>query len=441
MLDTFLFVGLPYLSLTVLVVGTVYRFRFQKLGVSSTSSQFLEGQKLGYGSAPWHFGILVVFAGHLIAFLSPGLWNSLTASRVFLLTVETVGLAAAVLCVAGLVVLLARRLTSGWLQAVTKGADFLVLTLLLGQVLLGITVAVGHRWGAAWSAGTTTPYLWSLVTLRPEPSYVTELHPIIKAHLVGAWLIFLMVPFTRLIHMFAVPLEYLFRAPQRVVWASPRYAQQVAVAPGGDPSSARRNLLQGTLAAGATLVLLSMGAADKLLGFLGKQKLSRQEQTELMAKRHARVQLTAEERSLELERMRNEFIFVARLGELQARQGKYFVDYQMRPALAFRGEDGLPNLIGAKCTHLGCTVGSEADDKGRILCPCHISFFNVKTGQPNVGAPAKEPLPKLGWVLRDDKGEVVARMGHDGKMQGNPEPGNLDRYGVYIAKDFEEARL
>jgi nitrate reductase gamma subunit len=440
MLDTFLFVGLPYVSLAVLVLGSVYRYRYARLGVSSMSSQLLEGRTLGFSSAPWHVGILVVFGGHLVAFLIPAVWNSLTSNRVFLLTVETIGLAAATLCILGLGVLLVRRLTARWLQAVAKGADYIVLSLLLAQVLLGVTVAIGHRWGAAWSAGTTTPYLWSLVTLRPEPAYVAELHPVIQAHLVGAWVVFLVVPFTRLIHIFAVPLQYLIRAPQLVIWTSRRYGEQLAVAPGGDPSSARRSLLQGSLAAAASMVLLGVGAADKLFGFLGKQKLSRQEQTGLMAKRYSRVQLTAEERALELERMRNDYIFVAKLGELQPRQGKYFVDYKMRPAMAFRGEDGLPNLIGAKCTHLGCTVGNEVDDKGKLLCPCHISFFDIKTGQPDAGAPAKQPLPKLGWVLRDDKGEVAARMGPDGRLQGTPDRANLDRYGVYVAKEFEEEK-
>lgn len=441
MLSAFLFVGLPYLSLAVLVLGTVYRFRAARLGVSSMSSQILEGRSLGLGSAPWHAGILVVFVGHLLAFLIPGIWNSLTSNRMFLLTVETVGLASATLCVIGLVILLARRLVTGRLQAVTKAADFVVLALLLGQVLLGITVALGHRWGAAWSAGTTTPYLWSLLTFRPDSAYVAELHPLIQAHLVGAWIVFLAVPFTRLIHLFAVPLEYLGRAPQIVLWTTRRYAERLSALPQGNPEEARRSLLLGGVAAAASALLLGLGAADKLFGFLGKQKLSRQQQTDLMARRYSRVQLTTEERALELERMQNDYIFIARVGELQSRQGKYFIDYKMRPALAFKGEDGLPNLISAKCTHLGCTVGSEADDKGRILCPCHISFFDIKSGQPNAGAPAKEPLAKLGWVLRDDKGEVVARMGPHGRLQGNVDRTKLDRYGVFAAREFEEERL
>lgn len=442
MLDSFLYVGLPYLSLAVLIVGTFYRFRYTRITLSSGSTQFLEKDKLGYGSAPWHIGILVVFVGHLAAFLIPSLWIALTASRSFLLIVEAIGLGAAILAATGLVVLLYRRLSSPWVQAVTQASHLLVLVLLIAQTGLGIAIAVGHRWGAAWSAGTTTPYLWSLVTFRPEPSYVADLPPLIKTHLVGAWLVFLSIPFTRLVHMFAVPVQYLFRLPLRVIWTSRRYLERVESSPGGNPETARRHLVLGLFGAAASAVLLGAGAADRIFRFLGKQELPREQRADIMEERHTRVQLTAEERALELERIRNDYILVARLAELQPKIGRYFIDYKMRPALAFLGADGLPILLCARCTHLGCTVGSEVDDKGRILCPCHISFFDIKTGQPNVGAPAREPLPRIGWVLRDDHGKIVARMSSAGIYKGPEDPNlKLDGYGVYIAKELEEGTL
>lgn len=439
MLDVFLFVGLPYLSLAVLLVGTFYRFRYTRINLSSGSTEFLEKNQLGYGSAPWHIGILIVFLGHVAAFLIPGLWIALTSSRPFLLIVEAIGLAAALIAAAGLLVLLYRRISVPWVQAVTQASNLIVLALLLAQTGLGIAIAVGHRWGAAWSAGTTTPYLWSLLTFRPEPSYVADLPPLIKAHLVGAWLVFLIIPFTRLVHMFAAPVQYLFRVPQKVVWTSRRYLERVEASPGGNPETARRHLVQGLIGAAASVVLLGAGAADRIFRFLGKQELPRERRADIMAQRQTRVQLTAEERALELERIRNDYILVGRLSELQAGVGRYFIDYKMRPALAFRGADGLPILISARCTHLGCTVGSEVDDKGRILCPCHISFFDIKTGQPNAGAPAREPLPRVGWVLREDDGNVVARMSSTGVYKGPEDPNKkLDGCSVYIAKECEE---
>ena len=108
----------------------------------------------------------------------------------------------------------------------------------------------------------------------------------------------------------------------------------------------------------------------------------------------------------------------------------------MRPALAFRGDDGLPLLISAKCTHLGCTVGSQVDGEGRLLCPCHVSYFNLETGVPEPGSPAKAPLPRLGWVLRDAEGNLVASRSPAGQLAGEPFTDLLESYDVYIAREF-----
>lgn len=438
MLDAFLFVGLPYLALTVLVIGTIWRFRSQRFGVSSLSSQLLESRSLPLGSIPWHVGIIVLLLGHLIPVLVPGVWAALVSNRVFLYTVEAIGLAAALLAAFGLVVLIVRRLRSALLQQVTSTLDLIVLALLLAQVVLGIVVASQLRWGAMWSSGTTTPYLWSLVTLRPELGLAADLPGIVKLHLSLAFIIFLLVPVTRLVHAFSIPLGYLTRAPQKVVWATSRRVEALRHAGLPDPEANRRTLLKGGVGVAAAAGLLSIGVLDKLLRFLRGGDVSRADKQTLMAMKVERLQLTTQERELELERMQSDTIFVGRLGDLKERSGQYFIDYQMRPALAFRDEGGLPLLISAKCTHLGCTVASQMDEQGRILCPCHISYFDVKTGEPNAGAPAKVPLPHIGWVLTDVNGATVASRAPGGPVEGTPDPARLDDYKVFIARKFEE---
>ena len=67
--DFILYAALPYMALTLAVVGSIYRFASDRFSYSALSSQFLEGRRLFWGSAPFHYGILVVLAGHLIAFL------------------------------------------------------------------------------------------------------------------------------------------------------------------------------------------------------------------------------------------------------------------------------------------------------------------------------------------------------------------------------------
>ncbi len=436
--DLLLFVGLPYVALAVLVVGSIVRFRRDRFSYSARSSQFLESRRLLWGSVPFHLGILLLLLGHLAPFVAPGVWRELTARRTFLYGVEAVGVAAAILAALGLTVLLARRVTAGRVQPVSTVLDLIVVSLLLAQVVVGLGVALGDRWGAAWSPATTTPYLWSLLTLRPEVSYVAALPPLVKLHLAGAWVIFLLVPFTRLVHVFSVPVGYLTRPLQRVVWATSR---RLEAAHGEERrrGEERRYLIKGLVGAGAAGALLATGVFEKLFLYLRGPEMTLDEEAELLRKRLELLQRTAEQHQLELERMRSLYIRVARVGELSATEGKYFTDYQMRPALAFRGKDGLPLLISAKCTHLGCTVSGQVDTQGRLLCPCHISYFNLQTGIPEPGSPAKAPLPKLGWVLRDASGNVVASRSPSGELVGEPFTDLLDSYDVYIARQFSEA--
>lgn len=437
MFDAFLYAGMPYIAMTLMVLGSWYRFKTQRFSYSSLGSQFLESRWLMWASMPWHAGILIIVIGHLLPFLAPGLWQSLTAHYEFLVVVEGIGAVAAMLCLVGLAVFLGRRIFSARVQAVTTPADLIVLALLMVQVLLGMTTAANYRWGSAWSTNTTTPYLWSLLTLQPDTTLVAGLPPVVRLHIVFAWILFLLVPFTRLVHMFSIPVGYLWRAPQKVVWTSVRRAEAIRESQ-EQAIESRRYFLRGALGTGAAATLLFAGVLDKLAKFFMGPSMTPVDESELIKKKLQRLELTAQQRELELERMTSPFIFVARLGELSAKDGKYITDYQMRPALAFRDATGLPMLISAKCTHLGCTVASTLDNNGRLLCPCHISYFDIKTGQPNPGAPAKAPLPKLGWVLMDDQGTVVASQGPDGVLEGQPDPARLETYSLFIAKQFEE---
>lgn len=434
MFDAFFFVGLPYVALAALVLGTAYRARKHRFTQSALSSQFLESRTLVWGAVAWHAGIFVVLAGHAAAILSPGLWRALTSNYAFLISVEILGIAAAILALIGLCVLLVRRIASPKLQAVTTIADFAVLALLIGQVLIGLGVAIAYRWGAVWSTQTVTPYLWSLFSLQPDVALVTALPPMMKLHLIGAWLIVLLIPFTRLVHMFFFPIGYLVRVPQKVVWATRRrFEQNLAIRHADD---SRRYFLKTLGGLGAAGALLSLGVFDKLVRFFSGPVMAAEEETELLRKKLNRLEQAAKERELELERLRSDYIVVANLNELSPTEGKYFIDYEMRPALAFRGGDGLPLLISAKCTHLGCTVASTMDSQGRILCPCHISYFDVKTGQPNPGSPAKAPLPHIGWVLMDPAGTVVASQNPAGRLEGEVDMSRVNEYRVCIAKKF-----
>lgn len=435
MMDSFLFIALPYIAAVVCVLGSIIRIKKWPTSYSALSSQFLEPKALMWGSVPWHIGIVVITIGHLLAFCAPGAWQALMSKSEILLATETVGFAAGVICLAGLIVLILRRIGSSKVQAVTSTMDLIVLGLLLAQVLIGLAVAVHYRYGAAWVSGTASPYLWSLFTLQPNLQFIQDLPLAVKAHMVLAYLLILLIPFSRLIHMFAVPLQYLFRPPQNVVWNSPRHAE--ASTASYQTEEARREFIKG--AAGITLGcgVLAVGTVDKVYNFFFGPRLTAKEEEEIMATRLKRLQMTANQRKLELERQTSNFILVAALSDLKANEGKYFIDFNMNTAMAFSGDNGLPILMSAKCTHLGCTVSNQVDDKGQVLCPCHVSFFDVKTGKPNAGAPAKNPLPMLPWAIMDKKGKVVAERGVSGQVTGDTSLAAIKECNVYITRDLE----
>lgn len=436
MIDSLLFVVLPYLALCVGIFGSIYRMRTSPLTYSSLSSQFIESKGLKWGSLPWHLGIITIVTAHLVAFLVPGLWQMLMAQHTVLIATESLGLGLSFLCLFGLVVLTVRRLTSSKLQAVTSTMDLIVTGLLLLQVGLGAAVAVHCKWGSAWCSGTTTPYIWSILSLQPNISYVSDLPILVKAHIVCAWCLILIIPFSRLIHMFAVPFEYLFRPPQNVVWTNPRKlaSENQALV----KEEARRHFLRAAGGIALGVFLLSIGTFRNIFLFFFGPRLARKEETELMELRLARLESTVSQRKLELERQSSNYIKVGKLSELNEEQGKYFIDYKMQPAIAFKGKDGLPLLISAKCTHLGCTVGNKVDSEGRILCPCHVSYFNIETGEPNAGAPAKAPLPHLSWVLMDEKGAILVSRDSKGATKGNLSQNAGDSVAVYIEKSQED---
>lgn len=194
---------------------------------------------------------------------------------------------------------------------------------------------------------------------------------------------------------------------------------------------ARREFLKGMAGITGGIVLLLVGAADKVFRFFFGPRPTKDDDLALMGTRIKRLESATRERQLEMERWSSDYILVAALSDLSTTKGKYFIDYEMQPGLAFASEKGLPILLSAKCTHLGCTVGNDVNDRGQVLCPCHISYFDIKTGEPNPGSPAKTPLPHVSWVLKNKKGELVAKSDSMGEL---PPTDKLADSLVYITR-------
>lgn len=218
MSDLVLFGALPYVAMVIFLVVTIQRYRQQTFSYSSLSSQFIENRQHFWSSVPFHYGILGVLAIHVAAFALPGAVLAWNGEPVRLVVLEVSGFALAILTVVGLVNIVARRIGSLPLRRVTSVSDWVLYALLFVQVGSGIAVAWTHSWGSSWFATSASPWLWSLVTLSPDVSYVAPLPLLVKVHVVNAWVLIGVFPFTRLVHVLVIPNMYLWRRPQLVIW-------------------------------------------------------------------------------------------------------------------------------------------------------------------------------------------------------------------------------
>ena len=218
-LDSFTLIGLPYVALVVFLVGTIFRYKMTKFSYSSLSSQFLEGRQLFWGTMPFHWGLLFLFLGHLVAFLVPRGLLAFNSHPVRLLIIEISALMFGLIVLVGLIILFVRRTANPRLRVVTTRMDIIVFVLLIVEVILGLSVALGYRWGSSWFASVLTPYLRSVIVLQPEIGAVASMPWVVKLHIILAYVIFLLIPFTRLVHLLVLPLHYIWRPYQLVVWS------------------------------------------------------------------------------------------------------------------------------------------------------------------------------------------------------------------------------
>ena len=218
MFDTFLFAALPYLAVAIAIGGGIWRYRKDRFSYSSQSSQFLESRGLFWGSTAWHYGILAVLSAHVLALMFWNQWAVIVAAPTRLYALEVAGLALGFLAFVGLGILIARRLLVRRVLTVTSTMDWLLLVVLFAQVCLGLWVALGYRWGSDWYVHTIVPWLISLFKLNPKTEYVTILPGVVRAHALLGFALIALFPFTRLVHIVTVPLGYLWRSYQVVVW-------------------------------------------------------------------------------------------------------------------------------------------------------------------------------------------------------------------------------
>ncbi|MBU1438855.1 MAG: respiratory nitrate reductase subunit gamma [Gammaproteobacteria bacterium] len=211
----------PYIAIAVMFLGSWVRYDREQYTWKTSSSQLLEKKQLRRGSIPFHIGILAILGGHAVGLLTPHqVWDFLGISASFKQMIAMgVGGFFGLICLYGLLILLKRRMTNPRVRASSNPMDIAILWLLLAQLLLGLSsifVSAGHMDGSemlklmAWAQNTVT------LDISEAVAAMDGVHWIFKAHIVLGMTLFVVFPFSRLVHMLSVPLQYIGR-PHQIV--------------------------------------------------------------------------------------------------------------------------------------------------------------------------------------------------------------------------------
>lgn len=222
MTESIYYIVFPYIAVVLAVGVGLYRYFTNRFSYSSMSSQFLENRSLFWGSVPWHYGIVIILIAHLLALVIPDFWVSLHRDAVWMMVIELAGGSLGLLTLLGILVLIIRRIVNAKARSVTTVMDWILLSDLLLQVAAGLYIAIFVRWGSLWYEYTATPWLVSLVGFSPRIDFVKPLPWIVRFHMVNAFVVIGLFPFTRLVHIFTVPLSYLWRPYQVSIWNNDR---------------------------------------------------------------------------------------------------------------------------------------------------------------------------------------------------------------------------
>ncbi len=219
--NTLLFGVYPYIALVVLAVGTVIRYDREPYTWRTGSSQLLRRRQLMWGSVLFHVGVLLIFAGHLVGLLTPlAIWEMLGISHgTKQLIAIVLGGVAGAMGIVGATLLVHRRFFDARVRRNSSLTDSLIILILWLQLALGlatIRVSMQHLDGEEmvkfmhWAQG--------IFTFDPKAaSYVADAALVFKLHITLGLTIFVLFPFSRLVHMLSAPVRYLWRPGYQVV--------------------------------------------------------------------------------------------------------------------------------------------------------------------------------------------------------------------------------
>jgi nitrate reductase gamma subunit len=213
--NTLLWVVFPYLAVAILIGGLIWRYRYDKFGWTTRSSQLYETAVLRWGSPLFHFGILLVLLGHIGGLLIPKSWTEAVgvSEHMYHLAAVFLGTVSGFCTLIGMAILIARRRLTGPVFAATTKNDKAMYLVLASVIVLGLwaTVKANLAGGGYDYRETVSPWLRSLIFLQPKPELMADVPSSFQIHVLAAFSLFAFWPFTRLVHAVSAPVGYVTR--------------------------------------------------------------------------------------------------------------------------------------------------------------------------------------------------------------------------------------
>ena len=218
----FLYGVYPYIVLTVFVLGSILRFDRDQYSWKSDSSQLMSKKGIWLPSNLFHVGILAIFGGHFVGLLTPH--SFFLALGISDMTHQYIAIYAGsifgTLCFIGAFMLWFRRLTNRRVWATSRKMDVFIISWLVATVLLGLATipfSMGHAsHGDAGIMISLATWVQSVITMGANPELLRGVDAVYLVHMFFGMTVFLLFPFSRLVHVFSVPVTYLGRAYQIV---------------------------------------------------------------------------------------------------------------------------------------------------------------------------------------------------------------------------------
>jgi len=215
--ELLLYVVLPYAAIAIFVVGHWWRYTRDQYGWGARSTQLLESRVLRYASTIFHFGLLAAIGGHVLGILVPASWTEAVGidDDAYHVLAVIGGLAAGAAVVVGFAALAYRRLRFPRVRMTTNRMDVVTFALLAIGIVTGVLATLTNLGDAVHYRETVAPYFRQLFVLDPEPGLMTGegVTTIFQIHVVAVWFLYAAWPFSRLVHAWSVPVDYLRRSP------------------------------------------------------------------------------------------------------------------------------------------------------------------------------------------------------------------------------------